>query len=272
MKKHINFKDSCQVWRILISPIDQLIIETRDTDKKEAYFSCYDLGNSKKVFKSYQLDEKYWLGIEDLYDDLILFHRFTKPDMPGHKSIIAFDIKSRQVIWENNDYSFLFLYDEKIYCFTQGFEGRRFYTIDPLTGNLIDDLGDDAYAINEIKYKADDAKDFSSFMFPETFSSLNNSIPALAEIISKHTGVNNITGEVEFVEKNSKVFMNFHHEITTGVLENKFIVWDIAKDKIVMNELLNSAVNSYVPDSFFIYKNFLILLKEKSEVLVYKLD
>ena len=50
MKKHIRFKDGSQVWRILISPTGNLIIETRDTEKKEAYFSCYKLESGLKRF------------------------------------------------------------------------------------------------------------------------------------------------------------------------------------------------------------------------------
>ncbi len=272
MKKHIRFKDGSQVWRILISPTGNLIIETRDTEKKEAYFSCYNLESGKKVFKSHQLAEKYWIGIEDLYKDTILFHRFAKPDLPGHKSIIAFDVNSKQIAWENNDYSFLFLYDDIIYCYTQKFEGRLFYTIDPVTGNIIDELGDDALAINKLKYKTDDARDFSDYVFPQISTETDNSGFDLKTIIREEEESVELAGEVEYVIINELLLVNFHHKISTELLENKFFVYNIAMRKTVKSEILNSAVNSYVPDSFFVYQNFLILLKEKSEVVVYKLD
>ena len=268
IKKHIKFKDGSQVWRILISPTGKLIIETRNTDKKVAFFTCYELGAGKRIFKSFQFEEKYWIGIEDLYKDLILFHKFAKPDMPGHKSIIAFDVISQKVKWENPDYSFLFVYDNKIYCFSQMFEGRNFYTLNPESGELIDNLGTDAFAINKLKYEAEVQKDYSDYIFPQPL--YENSSP---EINTKNLTRNvEPEGNVDFIIFDDYIFANYHYSVVGNLLENKFVIFNLADEEFIHEEILNSAVNSYVPDSFFIYKSYLILLKEKSEVIVYKLD
>lgn len=266
LKKHIRIKDANQVWRILISPLDKLIIETRNPDKKEAFFSCYNLDKGEKIFTRLQFEEKYWLGIEDIYYDIILFHRFTKPDMPGHKSIIAFDIPSKKVIWENKEYSFLFFYNDKIYCFRQLFEGRKFFTISPITGEVIDDLGDDVILINELKYLADEQKKYLNYVFPSTY---NNSTEAnIKEIIESKTSMLELSGSVEYLVWGESLFFNYHHKVLANVLENRLIVFNMEQKKIIRSEILNSSVNAFMPDSFFMYKNYLLLLKEKKEVLV----
>ena len=272
MKKHLKFKDGSQVWRILISSTDKIVFETRNTEKKEAFFSCYKLDGGKKLFKGLQPVEKYWTGIEDVYEDIILFHRFAKPDMPGHKSIIAFDVLSKEILWENNEYSFLFLLNNKIYCFVQKFEGRRFYTIDPYSGKLLEELGDDSFSINEFKYKADEEKDWSGYLFPRIFNASEIESVKFKDIVYSVTDKKSLNGEIEYAEYKNKLYVNFHYNVGAGILENKLIVYDITIDKIIFSEILNSAVISYVPDSFFIYKDYLILLKEKNEVIVYKLE
>ena len=43
LKKTFSFTDKNQIWRLLISETDKLLIETRDLEKKEVFFHCYDL-------------------------------------------------------------------------------------------------------------------------------------------------------------------------------------------------------------------------------------
>jgi hypothetical protein len=47
---------------------------------------------------------------------------------------------------------------------------------------------------------------------------------------------------------------------------------DSKSGKVKEEIILNTDVKSYIPESFFTYKNFLILLKEKNEVLIYKME
>ena len=48
---------------------------------------------------------------------------------------------------------------------------------------------------------------------------------------------------------------------------NRF-VYDLNSGKKIYDEILDAAANGYVPDSFFIYKELLFILKEKSVLIV----
>ena len=97
IKKSLHYKSQNQIWRLLISENDYLLIETRDTNNKEVFFNCFDLNKSQKLFLNMQFEEKYWLGIEKFHKNILLLHRFTKPDMPDHKGIIAFDVVQKKL-------------------------------------------------------------------------------------------------------------------------------------------------------------------------------
>ena len=166
-KKLFSFSDWNQIWRLMISNSDKLIIETRNTNEKEVFFNCIDLFKGKKIFKGLQLDEKFWIGIESIYKDIVYFHEFAKPNMPEHKKIIAFDLNKKEVIWKNDELTFLSVIDNKIYCFRNKFEGQHIYSLDYMTGEEIEDLGDNAKLMNDIILTAQSKDDYSDYKYPE---------------------------------------------------------------------------------------------------------
>ena len=109
IKKVYTYTNKRQIWRLLPTSKDKLIIEDRDTQSKEVFFNCVNIISGKKVFSNLQLDEKFWIGIEAISEGIIIFHKFAKPDMPGHSSIIAFDIDTQSILWQNDELTFFLL-------------------------------------------------------------------------------------------------------------------------------------------------------------------
>lgn len=254
----------------MISPNDKMIIETRNTDKKSVYYNCLDLFSGKKIFNGIQLDEKYWIGIEAVHDDIIFFHKFTKPDMPGHMQVIAFDIKTQKVIWQNENYSFLFVLEDKVYCYVQHFEGRKYIALNKNTGQFIEELQseDEIEKLNNIY---EDSKDYSDYIFPEKFDAGLAADEKVKSIIAKQIGNAEVIGSVEYALYQKILIMNYYSKIIGNSLLNKLTAYDIDSGKELFIEILNADANAYVPDAFFIYKNMVIMLKEKSNVIVCEL-
>ena len=76
LKEHLTYKTGKQIWRILISGSEKVLIEKRDMESKEVYFDCLDLVSGEYVFTDLQFEEKFWLGIEKIYKDVIFFHKY----------------------------------------------------------------------------------------------------------------------------------------------------------------------------------------------------
>ena len=270
---HFKFSDGNQIWRLLISDSDKLIVETRDTDKKEVFFSCVDLNSGKELFKDFQFEEKYWIGIEKIYDDIIFFHRFVKPDMPGHREIIAFDINSQRVLWQTNEFTFLFIYNDKLYASKELFEGNKFFILDYKTGEVAGELDTDMNDLNRLKNIAEQEIDYEGYVFTEKFDERNPYIEEnIKNIIIKKLDGKEYSGNVEFATVGDLVLFNFHEKGETETLINKFYVVEIDSGETKYSEILNSNSNAYAPDSFFCYKDYGIVLKEKQEVMVFKFE
>lgn len=263
-----TFKNERQIWRLLLTSSDKLLIETRDTENKEVHFSCLDAFNGTPIFENLQLEEKFWIGIETTYKDIIFFHKFAKPDMPGHKEIIAFDINTQKILWQTDEYAFLFIYNDRLYCFKQLFEGQKFFALDSKTGELVEELESDYERIDDLSSKSEIENNYDDYLFPLKYSDEFIEGEEIQKIIKEKITGAEVAGDVEYNVYENILLMNFYNKVFEGSLINKFFAVDIDSKKELINIVLNSDANAFVPDSFFIYKNLLFLLKGKKEVLV----
>jgi hypothetical protein len=257
-----------QIWRILISGNDKLLIETRDINTKDVFYNCFILENGKEIFSNFQLEEKYWIGVEAFDDDVILFHNFPRPDMPNHRGIIALNVLSKNILWKNNEFSFLFVLDGKVYGFKQGFDERYFAAFDFSIGELTEDLGNDFNKINTLRIQSENKKNWGAYIYPKIFSDEEND-ERIRNVISEEIKNLEIEGEVEYNIAGNILLFNYHIKNAVNNYTNKFSALNLDKGTVVLSEILNENVKSLLADSFFVYKNFMFLLRGKNEIIVY---
>jgi hypothetical protein len=270
LKKILAYSGGRQIWRILISDSDKLLIEERDINRKEAFFSLFDIRKGKKIWKDFQLDEKFWIGVEDIYKDVIIFHKFGKPDMPSHKELIAVGLEDKKPLWKSEQYEFLFIYDDRIYCRIKGFEKHNFVTLDYMTGAVTEELGDDYLKVNEFKALADRTDKFRGYLYAEdkNFVALSDGAKVIIETVcSKYE----VEGKTEVIETDGVLLFNFHYKNSSGLFTNIFFAFNTLPAKQIMSDTLTESANAFVPDSFFVRDGFLFLLKEKNSICIYLL-
>ena len=268
IKKKYSFTNKRQIWRLLPTTTGKLVIEDRDIQNKEVFFNCIDINSGKKIFANFQLDEKFWIGIETIFEDIIIFHKFAKPDMPGHSTIIAFDINTQEVLWQNEDLTFLFTHEKKVYGYKQRFEDRIFYSINIYTGEVIEELGNDANSVNSIREKSLTLNQFyQGYNFPEIFDPKQNSTKS-NQFINKFKIDNVITGNIDCVELPGILLFNCHSVKSDGLLKNVFYAVDIEREKIILEEVLDQSTSVFIPDSFFVKDDLIFLLIDKVKLLV----
>jgi len=266
--KHDNGK---QIWRILPTANNKLVIEERDIKTKEVFFSCLEINSGKKLFNEFQLEEKNWVGIELIYEDIIFFHSYGKPDMPSHKGIIAFDIISKSIHWQNDNYVFSFVYDDKVYCFQQRFESRVFFALDYLTGNVVEDFGNDSIIINQFKEKCDKKFWEQNYLFPEYFSRNGPAENEYQKYLVQVLNNNVIKGDLSYLKIKNLLMYNYHEISKTNTLNNLFVAFDLSKNKILQKEYLDKNLVNLMPESFFVRDNYLFLIVDKTRLFIYQI-
>ena len=271
LKKLYQHDNKKQIWRILPTTINKVVIEEREINTKEVFFCCLDIESGKKIFNEFQLEEKNWIGIESIYNDIIFFHAYGKPNMPAHKSIIAFDIPTQTILWQNDNYIYSFIDNDKVYCYQQRFEGRIFFALDCLTGNVLEDFGNDASAINKLKEESDAKLWEQNYLFPEYFNRNYSAEKDYEKYLQQVLTEKVIKGEINYLNYKDTVLFNFHEVTKTNTLSNEFSAIDLKKNKILLKETLDKNLINLMPESFFVKDNFLFLIVDKTKLFVYQI-
>lgn len=271
IKKKYTHDSGRPIWRILPTETGKLVIEERDKENKQVYFNCIKIDSGKKIFKNFQLEEKFWIGIEAVHNDIIYFHKFVKPDMPQHIGIIAMDLNDKKILWENFNCSFLFCWNEKVYSYQQMFESKKFFSLDFKSGNLLEDFGEDAGKLNEVKKEIDESNYYANYHFPETYNSNRTGNLDLQKIAQKLTKEHNFEGNIYFIQKNNLLFFNFYIANSKGNLSNLFKVLDLSSGNYILEEILIKETNKVTPDSFFVKDELLFVLFGNNRLSVYSI-
>lgn len=270
IQKLFSFNQGRNIWRIVLTDLDQIVIEERDVQKKEVYFSCIDRVSGKFFWKDKTfLDEKFWIGIEGTNSKYLILHQFEKPDMPNHKKIINVDLNSGEVLWVNEDLTFYDLDENYVYGYIPQFEKNEFFRLAIEDGDIISELGSEEEArpiLNSIK-----EKDYSRYWFTETL----NNLPVNEQIsnyISKFLTNNLYLTFCEFIDRTNYLVFNVYDKIEPRSLINRLIVFDKTEEKPILIETLNQATPAPIPDSFFMYDDDLYFIKDKMELVAYRLN
>jgi len=271
IKKNYNFDNKRQIWRIIPTNEGKLIIEEREPEKKQAYFHCLSLDTGKKLLSNFQFDDKFWVGIEAVKNDTIFFHKFAKPDMPKHRGIFAFDLKAKELTWQNPEFVFLFLLNDKIYTYKEKFEGRNFYSISSASGEIIEDIGNDHERINNLRSEASKKEANKGYIFPEVFDTNSEFENRVGDFIKSLRNDFVISGKIEYLLSNGLLMMSFHVANPKGTLDNIFKAVDLSKGKFILEEVINKETSLFLTDSFFIKDDLLFLLFGKTRLVVYKM-
>lgn len=261
--KLYSYNNKKQIWRIIPTSSDKIVIEERTPDK-QVFFTCFDLNTGRKIFCDYQLDEKYWAGIEAVHNDIIYFHKYEKPDMPAHKGIIAVDIHSQKELWRNEDYYFSFIGEEKIFVIRQLFESREYLSVNLLTGELIDEPQIEKREIEETKLSTKVQLNYDSYKFPQ--KRIANESDSLIhekkfnELLNKE----HVVGNIEFISFNESLLISYNVLGKNDLFTNNFKMIDLATGEINYETTLTDQLKAMLSDSFFMKDNYLFLLKGKN--------
>src|ERR1035437_4788398 len=263
--RNYTFTNNRQIWRIIPGGEGKVVIEERDPIIREVFFSCIEIKTGKVILDSLQFEEKYWMGIEDVYKDVIYFHKYNKPDMPWHSDIIAYDIYEKEILWHSEEYIFSFVYDDELHCFKNNYEGRSFFKLNYKTGDLISGLDDYPNVIAGLK-ELRDAEIYTGYRFPEELSFSSDEI---AEIFDRMRTDESITGKIDYIETNGLILISYHRVLNGGKLQNCFKALDIRLKKVIFKEIINNEITNFIPDSFFLINDLIFLLKEKEKLFVF---
>ncbi len=98
-----EYKTKGILWRLLPSRDGYIVLEDRDVETKTVSFACIRASSGEICWDDVQFDERWWVNVEAIHEDVVLFHEYATPDMPDHKKITVVDLNNGRTLWSNDE-------------------------------------------------------------------------------------------------------------------------------------------------------------------------
>jgi hypothetical protein len=250
------------VWRILFSDTGIIVGEDRDEEARSLNFFFLDESSGKILRDGEKYGGGWWSGIEAIDGTTVYIHGYASPDIPIHKGIIAVDIFSGNILWENPDVRFLWARNGTVVACREYFERSVFYRLDPVRGTVLEETND-RKTLSDLSGSGFDE---SRYRFPET---LRFGEDERSKIIREHVRPEELVGSVEYIEHDDVILFNYYEHNKRSsqsrvVLDNQFKIVSKANEKLIFSEVLDTEAAYPVPDAFFFHNGMLFYIKNRS--------
>jgi hypothetical protein len=274
LKPAWKFSQKGNLWKFIFAGKKYIAGETRDIARKTLYLFAIRIEDGKKILTDFKFDGgNYWISLEAANETTIFLSRFGNPELPYPKDIIAIDIKTGKLKWENTDYVLYFCTEKLLYGYKRKFESVEYVKLNIDTGEveeLIPESNNPSVA--EMKEKSDTDLYGEFYDYPKPVS-LYPPDGKASEIIRTETGGEEISGDIEYIIKNDKLFFNYYvkalpdlKNLNKNFYKNIFCIYCLVQGNKIFEEVLNEKSAYNVPDNFFSRDNRVFYLVEKKEL------
>lgn len=251
----LSHQFSGTIWKVLPdSTGKRLVVEIRDDQSFKTTYSVIDLQQCTVVLDSISFPESWWIALAAFHDELILVQTFeNKAGNPDRKNLIAFDVNSRKIRWETPMFSFFGFEAEKIAGYLYKIDLEK-VILDPFTGTP------EPYDWNLV-----DTSDVpGSILYLED----NRYFETIAGFITSKTQKMPVRG-IEYQEVNGFIIMSFY-VVEKERLANYLLINNNDGITVFFDRITN-AVTGIGKDTFFTLLDCVFFVKNKSELVSYKL-
>jgi hypothetical protein len=243
----INQQFSGVIWRMEIDSLsDTIFLEIRTADKQVS-FSSLSLTTGLTNFTGYTTPERWLTGIEGAYDGIMLLHNYQSENTPAHKGITAINSKG-EVSWGNYTYAFDHISVNGPILFNIQLQPKKLFLVDVNTGAMLRQFE-----------QTIDTEVENNIIAPQI------SAPDQLQLSLPVKPYGNIA---HYVYHNNFRIVSLH-TLKAGQLQQHLHIMDGAG--LVYEDLLSADIQKMQPESFILYKNSLIYIKNKSELKVLNL-
>lgn len=247
LSPHISEQFAGTIWRMEIDPVSKTVfVEIRDQEQKKVHFGSVDLATGYVNFRKLEAPERWLTGIEAAYDGVLLLHYYQSEAGPAHKGLLAVDGVTGETLWSDYTYGFDHLSVNGPVVYDTRVQPRKLFLADIRTG-----LTTRVYEPNIYRYPENNIR-VPDQLAPEFLPS---------DMPSIHPYGN----WVHYLEHNNFRIVSLH-ALKEGLLTQAIYVFD--KETRIYEDLLNTGIQKIQPEAFILHKNYLIYIKNKTELKV----
>lgn len=228
------------IWKLKLDDEAEIMIwESRSLDKKVT-FSAYDFKNEVVLLNQFQFEEAWLLGLVYIKNGFAYFHGYESEFSPVQKGVLAFNLFTQKIMWQNFSISIQEFYREGVAVFDSRVSPRKYQLLDLETGEFIQKINIKDLAYFKI--------DFPKIQTPEIVES------TLIWETQHRLKAKGLDFLVRYVKHEDK-----YHQLL-----------EIYKEKeVLFSDYLNTDIQKLSFDTFLLWHNRLIYLRNKREIVGY---
>ncbi|MDO1447912.1 DUF4905 domain-containing protein [Rhodocytophaga aerolata] len=260
LSSYFSFTLPGNIWRMLASE-HWLVAEIRDGQTRKANFAAVDIRSGRLQWDYLELPESWWVSGTTIQTDTLLVQLYPDPQQPQTKGIIAIDLPTGTIRWQQPQHSFLRLTEQGILA-VQGTEGESIFQLLSLaTGEVVS------------RIEPVQLDDFSSpaqpyLLLPTHYTQENTYFGSIVSFIHHKLGLQpqKAVDYAEFQQLISISYYIYEHKNLTNYL----LILD-KEGNVRLHERLASQLPGIGLDTFFIIHQYLIVVKDKKDLIAYEL-
>jgi hypothetical protein len=265
------------IWRIAPTPSGKLVGEERDLNTKTVSFFCLNEVTGEVLWNNVRFDEPWWISIEAVHRDVMYLHGFATPDLPEHKAITAIDLLTGTRMWSNEELSFIDAVENSLFASRESIEGPHLLELDCRTGAILKSWGSN----NEVVREARQRKPYEleePVEFPVSYQSSIAGDSPDEMCVQEYCAGRSLAGPIGIVDYDDHVVIfNRHEQATTRrdgppQLKNILTVLEKKSGSVLFEETLNAVVTSVAPESFFVHRQMLFYIKDRSTLTALRIS
>lgn len=229
------------------------MLEIRDEVNKQVSFAAVDYSTGAFRWKNVRFEEPWWINLAGVSGEVVLFTLYTDTHNPDAKSLLAYHLSDQKIIWWQNDFSISAITANFVIGYSFKF-GLQEMTLDLMTGKVVpasinDETMQNFPVIRPFQYLegAPDFETVKSFLQRKL-----NMVPLVG---------------IDYLEHDNLIFISCY--VQENGLANFLIVLS-AQGEVLLREKTGEALNGIGMDTFFILEGSLFFVKNKRELVRYK--
>jgi hypothetical protein len=242
------------IWNIKVSDKKEImVVEVRDSKKKEVRFSALNYNQNKFLWKEKAMDESWWINLSAVSDDIVLFTLYTDTNNPDKKATLAYGLDDGNMIWWNNDFSISTVNQGLVVGFSEKY-GKRELVLDLKTGKTLQYPPENSNVPEKAIRPQQYMNDHSYFETVQRFFTQKfNLLPVAA---------------LEYLEHESLIFISCYFQ--ENELANYLFVLSV-DGTLLLKEQIDEHLKGIGLDTFFILSGSVFFVKNKVELVSYKI-
>jgi len=231
-----------------------LLLEVRRASDKTVRFAAFDYAQNRFLWQDVMFEEPWWINLAGVVGEMVLFTVYTETNNPDQKSLLAYRLHEQSIGWWRNDFSLAAVSGKVVRGFTYK-TGLKELSLDGDTGAVVvvekdAETPQNLTVIRPFQYRVGE-EDFETIR-----AYLAGRLPGDPVLA------------IDYLEHGEFILISCY--VREPELANYLIVLDREGNE-VMREKAGQNLSGIGVDTFFVLEGSLFFVKNKSELLRYKL-